>query len=84
MFLTFKLITCFINGFTLGRKSQSIAYLSSESAHIYWILDLEGEVHSLRVLWTICPPPLKNTLDIVHGLLYGPKMEYHGHLRPMT
>ena len=27
-FLTFKLITCFIDGFTLRRKSQSIAYYS--------------------------------------------------------
>ena len=44
-FLTFKLITCFIDGFTLRRKSQSIAYLLNESEHIYWILDLETEVH---------------------------------------
>ena len=29
-------------------KSQSITYLLSGSAHIYWILDLEGEVHSIR------------------------------------
>ena len=41
MFLTFKLITCFIDGFTCGMKSQSIAYLLIGSAHIYWILDLE-------------------------------------------
>ena len=28
-------------------KCQSIAYLLNESEHIYWILDLEGEVHSI-------------------------------------
>ena len=47
MFLTSKLIMCFIDGFTSGMKSQSIAYLLIGSAHIYWILDLEGEVHSI-------------------------------------
>jgi hypothetical protein len=36
-----------IDGFTCGMKSQSIAYLLIGSAHIYWILDLEGEVHSI-------------------------------------
>ena len=44
MFLTSKLITCFVDGFTLEMKSQSIAYLLSGSAHIHWILDLEDEV----------------------------------------
>ena len=33
-------------------KSQSIAYLPIGSAHIYWILDLEGEVHSIWDLWS--------------------------------
>ena len=37
MFLTSKLITCFIDGFTFGMISESIAYLLIESAHIYWI-----------------------------------------------
>ena len=32
-------------------KSQSTAYLLIESKHIYWVLDLEGEVHSIRDLW---------------------------------
>ena len=32
-------------------KSQSIAYLLNESDHIYWILDLEGEVHSIWDMW---------------------------------
>jgi hypothetical protein len=36
-----------LGGFTLKRKSQSIAYLLNESEQIYWILDLEGEVHSI-------------------------------------
>ena len=52
MFLTSKLITCFIDVFTLGMKSQSISYSLNASAHKYWILDLEDEVHSTWVLWT--------------------------------
>ena len=47
-----KLITCFITGFAAKRKSQSIAYLLNGSEHIYWILDLENEVHSIWVIWT--------------------------------
>jgi hypothetical protein len=49
--LTSKLIACFIDGFMSKMKSQPIAYLLNESEHIYWILDLEDEVHSLRVIW---------------------------------
>ena len=51
IFLTSKLITWFIGGFTLKMKSQSIAYLLNGSEHIYWIWDLEGEVHSIWDLW---------------------------------
>ena len=47
IFLTSKLIMCFIDDFTSGMKSQSIAYLLIGSAHIHWILDLEREVHSI-------------------------------------
>ena len=47
MLSTSKLITCFIDGFTSKMKSQSIAYLLVGSAHMYWILDLEGEMHSI-------------------------------------
>ena len=36
--LTSKLITYFIDGFTSGMESKPIAYLHSESEHIYWIL----------------------------------------------
>jgi hypothetical protein len=32
-------------------KSQSIANLPIESARIYWILDLQGDVHSIWDLW---------------------------------
>ena len=32
-------------------KPQSIAHLLNGSEHIYWILDLEGEVHSIWDLW---------------------------------
>ena len=45
MFLTSKLITWFIDGFTCGMKSRYlIAYLLIRNAHIYWILGFEGEV----------------------------------------
>ena len=40
IFLTFKLITCFIDNFNLKMKSQSIAYLLNGSKHIDWILTL--------------------------------------------
>ena len=36
MFLTSKLITCFIDGFISEMKSQSIASSLMGSAHIYW------------------------------------------------
>ena len=49
---TSKLMICFIDGFTSKRKSQPIAYLVNGSEHIYWILDLENEVHSIWVIWT--------------------------------
>ena len=51
MFLTSRLITCFIDTFTSKRKSQSIAYLLHGSEQIYWIMDLEDEVHSIWVIW---------------------------------
>jgi hypothetical protein len=44
IFLISKLIACFIDGFTSTMKSQSIASLLNESEHIYWNLDLEGNV----------------------------------------
>ena len=52
IFLTSKLITCFIDDFTLKMKSRSIAYVLNGSEDIYWILDIEGEVHSTWDLWT--------------------------------
>ena len=57
IFLTSKLITCFIGGFTLTMKPQSIAHLLNGNEHIYWILDLEGEVH---FIWDLCVSGLKN------------------------
>ena len=47
IFLTSKLSTFFIDGFASGMKSHSIAYLLIKSAHIYWILNLAGEVDSI-------------------------------------
>ena len=35
MFLTSKLITCFIDGFISGMETQSIAYVLIGSAHKY-------------------------------------------------
>ena len=66
MFLTSKFIICFIDihlhtfGFILGMKSQSIAYLLRES-DVYWILGLQGEVHSIWDLWTNDLQECKNT-----------------------
>ena len=51
IFLTSKLITWFIGGFSLKMKSQSIVHLLNGSKHIHWIWDLEGEVHSIWDLW---------------------------------
>ena len=45
-----KLITCFVDGFTLKMNSQSISYLLNGSEHVYWILDLEDEMHPLWVI----------------------------------
>ena len=54
---------CFINyGFTFGVKSQSNAYLPIGSAHIYWILDLEGEVHSIWNMWSSGPQECKGNI----------------------
>jgi hypothetical protein len=33
-------------------KFEAIAHLVSGSAHVYWIFDLEGEVHSIWVFWS--------------------------------
>ena len=51
-FWTSKLTSCFIDYFTLNMKSQPnsmlhVAYLLNGSEDIYWISDLEGEVHSI-------------------------------------
>ena len=52
MFLTSKFITMFIGSFTLKMNSQSTACLLNGNEHIYWILNLEDEVHSIWVIWT--------------------------------
>ena len=51
-FMTSKLITCFIEDFTLKRKSHSIAYLFNRSEHIYiyigfWTLKMKCSQHGL-------------------------------------
>ena len=48
LFLISKLITCFIDGFASKVKSQSIAYLLKGIEHVYWILDLEDEMHLIK------------------------------------
>ena len=42
LFLTFRLITYFIDNFTLGMKSKSVDYLLSGSEHIYSIWALKS------------------------------------------
>ena len=51
IFFTSKLIARFIESFTLKMKSELIVYLRNWNIYIYWILDLEGEVHSIWDLW---------------------------------
>ena len=60
--MTSKLITCFIGSFTSKTKSQSFVYLLNESELIYWILDLEDEVHLIWVIWTSCLQECKGKL----------------------
>ena len=53
IFVTSKLITLYFTHSSTSRmKSQLIAYLRGGSEQIYWIVDLEGEVHSIWDLWT--------------------------------
>ena len=51
IFLTSKLITCFIGSFTLKMKSKSIVYLLNGSEHMYWTWDFEDEVQSIWDFW---------------------------------
>ena len=50
-FFTPKLITCFIDEFHFENESQSFVYLLNGSEHIYGILDLRDEMHSIWDLW---------------------------------
>ena len=50
IFWNFKLITCYIDGFIFKMKSQSIPYLLNGTEHMYLILDIENEVHSMWVI----------------------------------
>ena len=68
MYLTSKLFTCFTDGFTSEEKSQLIDYLLIGRAHIYIILDLEGDVHSI---WDLEPSGLQECKDIVFSKLGG-------------
>ena len=61
MFLTSKLITCFIDDFTSKRKSQSIAYYSMED-NIYigfWTLTMKCTQHGLHGLATFKNPRVR-------------------------
>ena len=44
--LTSKLITCFVDDFNSELNSTQLLMYWLE-VHIYWVLDLEGEVHSI-------------------------------------
>ena len=52
MFLAPKLFHALLTVSLLEKKSQLITYLLNGSEHIYRILDLENEVHSIWVTWT--------------------------------
>ena len=67
LFLASKLITCLIDGLTSKRKSQSIAYLLNGSEHIYWILNIDNEVHSIWVIWTNNLQESKGHARVVQG-----------------
>ena len=72
IFFTSKLITCFIDGFTFENEIP-IIYLLNGSEHIYRILDLEDEVHSIWVIWTSKPSRMQGKLKLggagkEHGL----------------
>ena len=62
IFWTSKLNIRFIDSFTLKMKSQLIVYLLNESEHIYRIVDLEIEVHSI---WVMCTNTLKKCRAIL-------------------
>ena len=47
IFLTSKLIKCFIDGFTLKMKSQSTAHLLNESKHVFWTLKMKRTQYGL-------------------------------------
>ena len=49
--MTSKFITSSFDAFTSKMTSRSITYLFKGSECIYYILDLEGEVHSI---WDLC------------------------------
>ena len=52
--LLFIMLNSLLN-YHFGDEIFSIAYLLSESAHVYLILGLEVDVHSIWVLWTRQP-----------------------------
>ena len=56
MILTSKLFTCFIDGFTLGMKSQWSAYFPSGNAHTYvgfWDLKVKCTQYKSNVLFGV-------------------------------
>ena len=69
IFVTSKLIACFIDGFTSKKISRLIAYLLHGNEHIYWTLDLEGEVHSRGDFWISA---FKNARTMVFSKSGGP------------
>jgi hypothetical protein len=51
IFLTCQLHIWFIGGFTSKMKAQLIGYLLNGREHIYWLLDLDGEMHTQYELY---------------------------------
>ena len=68
IYFHFQVNCMFYWQFTLEMKSPSIAYLLNGSQDMYWIVDLESEVHSI---WDLLIDGLKNARAMVFSKLGG-------------
>ena len=71
MFLTSKLITCFIDGFTSGMKSRSIASLLIGNAHIYVYIGFQTLKMKCAQYGICSQAPSKNARAICFSKLGG-------------
>jgi hypothetical protein len=75
-------IICFLRlvvQILLNMKSQSIAYLLNESERVYWILDMEDEVYSIWVMWTVnlqkCKDNFSFQCQAEHATIFGQNLK---------